>query len=56
MRTIMPALQKAQPAQVGAGGVTYKSVEIPKQRRDTKIVNDVPAEEIAREIIEWLRS
>jgi electron transfer flavoprotein beta subunit len=56
MRTIMPALQRAQPAAVGAAGVNFQKVEVPQQRRDTKIVKDVPAEEIAREIVEWVRS
>jgi electron transfer flavoprotein beta subunit len=56
MRAIMPALQKAQPAAVGAEGVTYEKVEVPQQRRDTRLVKDVPVDEIARDIVEWLRS
>ena len=56
MQKIMPALQKAQPATVGAEGVTYASVEVPQQRRETRIVKDVPVEEIAGDIVEWLRS
>jgi electron transfer flavoprotein beta subunit len=56
MRTVMPALQKAQPAKVGAEGVTYKSVELPTQRRETRVVKDVPVEEIAQEIVAWLKA
>lgn len=56
MRAIMPALQKAQPAAVGAEGVTYAKVEVPQQRRETRIVKDVPVDEIVRDIVEWLRS
>lgn len=56
MRTIMPALQKAQPANVGAGDIEYEKVELPKQQRQTKIVKDVPVEEIAKEIVEWIKS
>lgn len=56
MRTIMPALQKAQPAAVGAAAVSYLGVELPKQRRETRIVRDVPVEEIAREIVAWLKA
>jgi electron transfer flavoprotein beta subunit len=56
MRTIMPALQRAQAVQVSADGVDYRSVEVPRQKRDTRIVKDVPVEDIAREIIEWIRS
>jgi electron transfer flavoprotein beta subunit len=55
MRTVMPALQKAQPASVGASGVTYHSVELPSQRRETRIVKDLPADDIAREIVTWLK-
>ena len=55
MRTIMPALQKAQPATVGAEGVTFASVQLPQQRRETRIVKDTPAEDIAREIVDWIR-
>ena len=54
MRTVMPALQKAQPAPVGADGVTFVSVELPSQQRETRIVKDVPADDIAREIVEWI--
>lgn len=55
MRTIMPAVQKAQPVKAGAEGVTFSSVELPAQRRETRVVKDTPAEEIAREIVEWLK-
>jgi electron transfer flavoprotein beta subunit len=54
MRTIMPALQKAKPAKVGAEGVTFKSVALPKQQRQTRIVKDTPADEIAKEIVAWI--
>ena len=54
MRAIMPALQKAKPAKVGAEGVKFGSVALPKQQRQTKIVKDVPADEIAKEIVAWI--
>lgn len=56
MRTIMPALQKAQPAPVGATGLAYLGVELPKQRRETKIVKDLSIEEIAQDIVAWLKN
>ena len=56
MRTIMPALQKAQPAPVGASGITYLSVELPKQQRETRIVKDMSVDDIAQEIVAWIRS
>ena len=54
MRTIMPALQKAKPVKVGAEGMKFTSVAVPKQARDTKIVKDMPADQIAAEIVEWI--
>jgi electron transfer flavoprotein beta subunit len=55
MRGIMPALQKAKPAKVGAEGVKFASVELPKQKRETRIVKDASADEIAREIVAWIK-
>ena len=54
MRTAMPALQRAKPVKVGADGVTYASVTLPKQQRQTRIVKDRSADEIAREIVDWI--
>ncbi|MBX3727907.1 MAG: electron transfer flavoprotein subunit beta [Candidatus Sumerlaeia bacterium] len=54
MRGIMPALQKARPATQGSAKAAYASVTLPAQRRATRIVKDMPAEEIARELVAWL--
>ena len=54
MRSIMPALQRAKPAKIGAAGLSFASVKAPSQRRETKIVKDLSADEIAREIVEWI--
>lgn len=56
MRGVMPALQKAKPAKIGAEGVTFASVSAPKQQRETKVVKDMTPEQIADEIVAWLRS
>jgi electron transfer flavoprotein beta subunit len=56
MRAIMPALQKAIPCPVGGDGVSFNGVTLPQQLRETRIVKDQPADEIAREIVEWIRS
>ena len=56
MRTIMPALQQAQAAPIGAEGVNFVSVELPQQRRETRIVEEMPTEEIAREIVDWIKA
>jgi len=55
MRAIMPALQRAQPAAVGAGDITFEKVELPQQRRETRVVRDTPPDVIAREIVDWIR-
>jgi electron transfer flavoprotein beta subunit len=56
MRTIMPALQKAARAEPATGGLAFARVEVPAQKRATRIVKDLPAADIAREIVDWLRS
>ena len=55
MRGMMPALQKAQPAALQGEGMSFKSVEVPQQKRETRVVKDAPAEDIAKEIVEWLK-
>jgi electron transfer flavoprotein beta subunit len=55
MRTAMPALQKAKPTPIAAAGVTFASVTLPKPRRATRIVKDVSPDEIAKEIVAWLK-
>ena len=55
MRTVMPALQRAKAAPAGHGGVSFASVTLPKQRRDTRIVKDLAPDDIARDIVDWLR-
>ena len=54
MRTVMPALQKARPVKVANEGVAFASVSLPKQRRVTRIVKDLSADDIAREVVEWV--
>ena len=55
MQKIMPAIQKAPATPIGAEGVTFASVELPKTVRQTRIVKDTPVEDIAREIVDWIR-
>jgi len=54
MRAILPALQKAKPAALPSTGLCFGSVSLPKQQRETRIVKDMPAEEVAREIVAWI--
>jgi electron transfer flavoprotein beta subunit len=55
MRAIMPALQRAKAAPLTGAGLSYASVTLPKQQRETRVVKNMPAEEIAREIVAWIR-
>jgi electron transfer flavoprotein beta subunit len=54
MKAIMPALQRAKPAKVGVADVQFLSVAVPKAQRDTRVVKNMPTDEIAREIVEWI--
>jgi len=54
MRTIMPALQKAKTATLEANSLSYVSVSLPKQQRETRVEKNMSAEEIARELVEWM--
>jgi electron transfer flavoprotein beta subunit len=56
MRLIMPALQKAVPAKFGNEGLAFAQVELPKQKRDTRIEKNMSAEAIAQEIVEWIKA
>jgi len=55
MRLVMPALQKAKPVKLGGESISYSGVSLPKQLRNTQIVKDKSVDEIAREIVEWIR-
>jgi electron transfer flavoprotein beta subunit len=51
----MPALQRAVAARITPDGLRYASVVTPKQQRETRIVKDMPADQIAIEIVQWIR-
>jgi electron transfer flavoprotein beta subunit len=54
MRAIMPALQRAKPTSIPNTGLSFASVNLPRQQRETRIVKDMAAQEIAREIVAWM--
>ncbi len=56
MRTVMPALQRAKAAKPGASGISFVRVTLPAQRRETRIVKDLPVEELARESVDWIKN
>ena len=55
MRTVMPALQKAKPVKLAGEGLSFVAVSLPKQLRETKIVKDKSPDDIAKEIVEWIK-
>ncbi len=54
MRTIMPALQKAKPVTLDANTLRFVSLNLPSQQRTTRVVKNLTADEIARELVEWI--
>jgi len=54
MRAIMPALQRAKAAPATASGLSFASVSLPRQQRETRIVKNLAAEDIARDIVAWI--
>jgi electron transfer flavoprotein beta subunit len=54
MKTVMPALQRAKPIPISSRGLCFAEVNLPKQLRDTRIVRNMAAEEVAREIVAWI--
>jgi electron transfer flavoprotein beta subunit len=54
MRAILPALQKAAPVTL-APAAEFRRTALPAVLRQTRVVKDTPAAEIAREIAEWIR-
>jgi electron transfer flavoprotein beta subunit len=54
MRVIIPALQKVKAVALSQG-IHYVSMTPPKQQRQTRIVKDRSPDEIAAELLEWIR-
>lgn len=55
MRTIMPALQKAKTATLAANGLCYLAATQPKQQRTTRLEKTMTADEIAAELVAWMK-
>jgi len=54
MRTAIPALQRAKTTKLAAEGLDFTSVSLPKQLRETKIVKNKSADEVAQELVAWI--
>jgi len=55
MKIIMPALQRAKADPAVDPGLRFVSVSLPKQQRETRIEKNMAPDEIAREIVAWIR-
>jgi electron transfer flavoprotein beta subunit len=55
MRTIMPALQKAKSVTLATDRLRYVSVSLPKQQRTTRVEKNMTPDEIAAELVAWIR-
>ena len=56
MRGVMPALMKAPVANVGTGGIAWEKAEVPASKRETVVKKDMSVEDIAKEIVEWIKA
>ncbi len=56
MRGVMPALMQAPMANVGAGGIEWVKAEVPASKRDTEVKKDMAVDDIAKEIVEWIKA
>jgi len=56
MKALMPAVQKAAPKPLKGEGPAFASVTMPKQKRDTRVVKDMPPADIAKELVEWMKN
>lgn len=56
MKTVMPNLQKAKAQKMNDGALKFDSIEVPKIKRETLIVKDKNAAEVAAELLNWVRS
>jgi electron transfer flavoprotein beta subunit len=55
MRLVLPALQKARATKLTGEGLRFETVELPKQLRNTCVVKDRSADDVAREIVAWIK-
>jgi electron transfer flavoprotein beta subunit len=55
MQKNMPALMQAKPADLSGSSLSFASVQVPQQRRETRIVKDMPVDDMAKEIVEWIK-
>jgi len=55
MRTVGPALQRAKPVKLEGQSQSIPAVTLPKQLRETRVVKDLSPDQVAQEIIAWIK-
>ena len=55
MRTVGPALQKAKPIKLEGQNQSIPAVTLPKQLRETRVVKDLTPDQVAQEIVAWIK-
>ena len=55
MQKNMPALQQAKPADLSGSSLSFAAVEVPQQRRETRIEKDMSVDDMAKDIVEWIK-
>lgn len=55
MPSIHSAIQQAVPVSLGVDKESIEAVEVTGAKRDTRVVDDASADEIADEIVDWIR-
>ena len=55
MRVVMPALQKAKPTKLAGEGLSFASVTLPRQQRETRIEKNMSADDVAKELVAWIK-
>ena len=56
MRGVMPALMKAASADVGTGAIAYAACEVPRAKRETRVVKDLSPAAVADELVAWIKA
>jgi electron transfer flavoprotein beta subunit len=55
MRTVGPALQKAKPVKLEGGNQSIPLVTLPKQLRETRVIKDMTPDQVAQDIVAWIK-
>ncbi len=55
MRGIMASMQKSKPSKLTREDLEFINAEVPKATRETRVVKDMSTDDIAKEIVAWLK-